>query len=83
MTNDPRRLTADVDMRSIAGRRFADLYDRIAATFPSADSGRIREIAVLRYEAERATAIDACSLADVVSALDLAGRLEKELRACK
>ena len=45
LSNDLRRLRADVDMRSAEGRRFCDIYDALAVEFSGADAGRIRELA--------------------------------------
>ena len=66
LTNDPRRLAADVDGRSANGRRFSDLYDLAALEFPGGAPTRIREIALLRYELERAQAAGEATLEDVV-----------------
>jgi hypothetical protein len=53
-TNEPRRLAPDIDMRSPEGRRYADLYDTLATEFVNADPMRLRDLALLRYSAERA-----------------------------
>ena len=50
--NSPRRLSVDTDMRSLDGRRFADLYDALAAEFPGVDPVKIREVAILKFAAE-------------------------------
>ena len=81
MTNDPRRLGPDVDMRSPEGRRFADIFDQVAAEFPDAPLIRIRDITLLKYELERAQGAGKCTLEDVVRVHNLVGRREKELRA--
>ena len=59
LTNDPRRLRADIDMRSPDGRLFADIYDALAFEFADAGADRIRDIAVLRFSAEKAVAVGA------------------------
>jgi hypothetical protein len=47
ISNEPRRLSASVDMRSPDGRLFADCYDILAVEFPDADPLKLREVAVL------------------------------------
>ena len=79
VTNDPRRLSG-VDMRSHAGRLFCDLYDSVAAEFPLADPGRIRQVALLRYELEKARAADTLTLEDSVRVHHLIDRREGSLR---
>jgi hypothetical protein len=81
LTNDPRRLSADVDGRGAEGRRFSDIFDLVALEFPGANPLRIRDIALLKYELERAQGAGNCSLEDVVRVHNLIGRREKELRA--
>lgn len=81
LTNEPRRLAPGVDMRSPEGRRFGDIFDLTALEFPGADLSRIRAIAFLKYELERAQGAGKCSLEDVVRVHNLIGRREKELRA--
>ncbi len=81
LTNDPRRLAVDIDMRSVEGRRFADIFDALRIEFgPSADPGRLREIAVLKFELEKAQASGACALEDIVRVHNLIVRKERELR---
>lgn len=81
-TNDPRRLSLELDGRSAEGRRFADIYDLVALDHhPGANPLRVREIALLKYELERAQGVGKCSLEDVVRMHNLIGRREKELRA--
>jgi hypothetical protein len=78
-TNEPRRLRADVDMRSPDGRRFADIYDALAFEFADADPTRIRDIAVLRFAAEKALAVG--NFEDVVRLHNTIERKESRLRA--
>ena len=39
VTNEPRRLSPDVDMRSVDGRRFTDIFDALSLDHPGADPG--------------------------------------------
>ena len=80
VTNEPRRLSPDVDMRSIPGRRFTDIYDALSLDFPGADSGKLREVTVLKFELERAQAAGECSLEDTVRVHNLINRYHKALR---
>jgi hypothetical protein len=80
VTNDPRRLAADVDGRSATGRRFSDIYDLIALDFPGGAPPKIREIALLRYELEKAQSAGEATLEDVVRVHNLINRYEKALR---
>jgi hypothetical protein len=77
-TNDPRRLRSAVDMRSVDGRRFADIYDMLALEFADADPARIRDIAVLRFAAEKA--LDVGNFEDVVRLHNTIERKEARLR---
>ena len=84
VTNDPRRLSADMDLRSHAGRRFSDIYDGLAVEFgPNADPERIREVTVLKFELEKAQAAGTATLEDTVRVFNLVTRKEKELRLAK
>ena len=84
VTNSPRRLSAGTDLRSLDGRRFADIFDGLALEFgPAADPARLREIAVLKFELEKAQASGACSLEDTVRVHNLIGRKEAQLRAAR
>jgi hypothetical protein len=83
VTNDPRRLAPDADMRSLAGRRFADIYDQLASELPGADPARLREIALLKFEHEKAQAAGSCSLEDTVRVHNLVARLTRDIRAAK
>jgi hypothetical protein len=76
---DPRRLAPDVDMRSVDGSRFASAYDAVALEFPAADPLRIRDVALLRFAAEKAVAVGAWE--DVVRLHNLIARKEAPLRA--
>jgi hypothetical protein len=78
-TNEPRRLAPDIDMRSPEGRRYADLYDVLATEFVNADQMRLRDLALLRYSAERAVAAGAWE--DVVRLHNAIERKEGRLRA--
>ncbi len=81
VTNDPRRLNADMDLRSLVGRRFSDIYDGLAVEFgPGADPGKLRELTVLKYELERAQMAQTLSLEDLVRVTHLIERREKALR---
>jgi hypothetical protein len=80
LSNDLRRLRADVDMRSAEGRRFGDVFDALAVEFSGADAGRIRELALLKYEHERAQASGLCSLEDTVRIYNVIERKERALR---
>jgi len=77
-TRDPRRLAPDVDMRSFDGRRFADIFDALTLEFPDAGPERIRDIAVLRFAAEKA--LDVGAFEDVVRLHNTIGRKESRLR---
>ncbi len=79
ITGDPRRLSADVDMRSPDGRLFADCFDQLAIEFPDSSPLKLREVAVLRFAAEKAVAVGAWE--DVVRLHNLAMRKEAPLRA--
>jgi hypothetical protein len=81
VTNDPTRLAPDIDKRTHAGRLFRDLFDSVAAEFPGADPARVREVARLKYELERAQAAGTATLEDTVRVYNLISRREKELRA--
>ncbi len=84
LTNDPRRLAADIDMRSVDGRRFADIFDALAIEFGSdADPARLREIAQLKFALEKAQGSGACSLEDIVRLHNVIERRERALRAAK
>jgi hypothetical protein len=78
-TNDPRRLRLDVDMRSVDGRRFADIFDALTLEFVDADPARIRDIAILRFAADKALAVGAFE--DVVRLHNTIERKESRLRA--
>ncbi len=81
LTNDPRRLSVDADMRSVEGRRFADIFDALAVEFgPFADPARLREVCVLKFELEKAQA-RGCTLEDTVRVHNLLVRKENALRA--
>ena len=77
-TNDPRRLRLDVDMRSVDGRRFADIFDGLVQEFADADPARIRDIAILRFAAEKALAVG--NFEDVVRLHNTIERKELRLR---
>ena len=79
VSNDPRRLSADVDMRSPDGRLFADCFDQLAIEFPNASPLKLREIAILKFSAEKATACGAYE--NIVRLHNLAMRKEAPLRA--
>lgn len=80
VTNDPRRLRPDIDMRSNDGRRFADLFDAIVVEHPDAGLARVREIALLKFGLERGQSDGICSLEDVVRISNLISRRERDLR---
>jgi hypothetical protein len=61
------------------GRRFADIYDTVAFEFADADTVRIRDIAVLRFAAEKALAVG--NFEDVVRLHNTIERKESRLRA--
>jgi hypothetical protein len=75
---DPRRLARDTDMRSSDGQRFASIFDMLALEFAEADPARIRDIAVLRFAAERA--LDVGNFEDVVRLHNTIERKEARLR---
>ena len=80
LTNDPRRLSAEADMRSADGRLFADLYDAVAGEFGSdADPTRLREIATLRFASEKALLVG--NWEDVVRLANAIEKKERSLRA--
>jgi hypothetical protein len=79
--NDPRRLAKSVDMRSPDGRLFADCFDNASIEFPDAEPLKVREIALLKFAAEKAVASGAWE--DVVRLHNLAARKEAPLRAAK
>jgi hypothetical protein len=84
VANDPRRLSAAMDLRTHGGRRFSDLFDALAQEFgPGADPERIREITVLKFELEKAQAAGTATLEDTVRVFNLVARKEKELRFAK
>jgi hypothetical protein len=76
---DPRRLARDVDMRSPDGQRFAAIFDMLALEFAHADPARIRDIAVLRFAAEKA--LEVGNFEDVVRLHNTIERKETRLRA--
>ncbi len=80
VTNDPRRLAAHVDKRTHDGRMFGDIYDSVAADFPGADGVKVRQIALLRFELEKARAAGTLSLEDTVRVSHLIERRENALR---
>jgi hypothetical protein len=65
-------------MRSPDGKRFADLFDALALEFADADPARIRDIAVLRFAAEKALAVG--NFEDVVRLHNTIERKESRLR---
>jgi hypothetical protein len=75
---DPRRLAVGVDMRSVDGLRFAATYDEVALAFPESVPTRVRDIALLRFAAERAVAAGAWE--DVVRLHNLIARKEGSLQ---
>jgi hypothetical protein len=77
--HDPRRLAPDVSMHSPDGLKFARIYDALAMEFPDADPMRLRDLALLRYSAERAVAAGAWE--DVVRLHNAIERKEGRLRA--
>jgi hypothetical protein len=77
--HDPRRLAPDVNMHSPDGLKFARIYDVLAMEFPEADPMRLRDLALLRYSAERAVAAGAWE--DVVRLHNAIERKEARLRA--
>jgi hypothetical protein len=77
-TNEPNRLRPDVDMRSVDGRRFADIFEALTLEFVDADQARIRDIAVLRFAAEKALAVG--NFEDVVRLHNTIERKESRLR---
>jgi hypothetical protein len=77
-TNEPRRLRSDVDMRSVDGRRFADIFDALTLEFVGANPAPIRDIAVLRFAAEKALAVG--NFEDVVRLHNTIERKESRLR---
>jgi hypothetical protein len=79
IANDPRRLSETCDMRSLEGRLFTDCYDAVRVEFPDANPLKLREIAVLKFAAEKAVASGAWE--DVVRLHNLAARKEAPLRA--
>jgi hypothetical protein len=79
ISNDPRRLSSDVDLRSPDGRLFADCFDQLAVEFPYASPLKLREIAILKFSAEKAVAAGAYE--DIVRLHNLALRKEAPLRA--
>jgi hypothetical protein len=83
VTNDPRRLSPKADMRTLAGRRFADIYDQLASELPGADPARLREIALLKFDHEKAQASGLCSLEDTVRVHNLVSRLTRDIRTAK
>jgi hypothetical protein len=78
VTNYPRRLRADCDMRTFDGRRFADIFDALTMEYPDADPLRIREVAVLKFAVEKALAVG--NFEDVVRLSNSAERGETRLR---
>ena len=59
---------------------FCDLYDSVAAEFPLADPGRVRQVALLRFELEKARAAGTLTLEDSVRVHHLIERRENALR---
>jgi len=80
LTNNPRRLSDATSMLSAEGRRFADIFDGLAAEFPGGNPARLRSIALLKYELERAQAVGDCSLDDIVRVSNLIDKRERDLR---
>jgi hypothetical protein len=76
---DPRRLNRDADMRSPDGQRFAAIFDTLVLEFGDAGPDRIRDIAVLRFAAEKA--LDVGNFEDVVRLHNTIERKESRLRA--
>ncbi len=77
LTNDPRRLSVDVDMRGVDGRRFADIFDALTVEFPGVDPARLREIAVLKFAGEKA--LSAGAWEDVVRLANTPGGPQRAL----
>jgi len=73
------RLAPDVDARSPDGRRFSDIHFAVAAEFEGADPLKIRDIALLRFAAEKAVA--AGQFDDIVRLHNTIERKEKQLQA--
>jgi hypothetical protein len=80
VTNDPRRLASNCDKRTHDGRLFGDLYDSVAAEFPGADGLKVRQVALLRYELEKARAAGTLTLEDVVRVDHAIEKRERALR---
>ncbi len=77
---DPRRLAADIDMRSPDAQRFARIYDQlVAGEFAEADPVPLRDICVLRFAAEKA--LSGGNFEDVVRLHNTIERKESRLRA--
>ncbi len=76
---DPRRLAPDIDMRSADGLRFSAIFDALTLEFADASPDRIRDIAVLRFAAEKALAVG--NFEDVVRLHNTIERKELRLRA--
>ena len=66
-------------MRSADGSRFAGIFDALALEFADAGPDRIRDIAVLRFAAEKALAVG--NFEDVVRLHNTIERKESRLRA--
>ncbi len=81
ISNDPRRLSADADMRLPDARLFADCFDQLAAEFPDVKPLKLREVALLKFAVEKAVAIG--NWEDVVRLHNLIARKEAPLRAQK
>jgi hypothetical protein len=70
-----------MDLRTMGGRRFSDLFDALSVEFgPGADLERIREVAVLKFELERVQAAGTATLEDTDRVFNLVARKEKELK---
>ena len=72
-------MRADVDMRSVDGRRIADIYDPLTLEFADADASHISDVAVLRFAAEKALSVG--NFEDVVRLHNTIERKEGRLRA--
>jgi len=83
LTNDASRLPG-IDRRSASGRRFRDLFEAVAAEFPTASPIALRELAALRFtlEREQGAIVNGTdrSLEDLIRVSNTIERKERRLR---
>ena len=72
-----------VDGRSPSAKRYRDFIDALIVEFGAHDPIRLREVALLKLELEKAQTADECSLEDSIRVQNWILRREQQLRAAQ